>query len=88
MKIALVQRAANVERGLATVRASAEEGAKLVAFAELAFDRFRPQCRCVGDRLELAEPIPGPTTSRVAESHARRLFLRDRRPELYRRWFA
>ncbi|MDH3814984.1 MAG: carbon-nitrogen hydrolase family protein, partial [Acidobacteriota bacterium] len=26
--------------------------------------------------------------SEVAESHARRLFLRDRRPELYAEWLA
>jgi len=71
-KIALVQqrasedRAANVERGLAAVRVAAERGARLVAFAELAFDRFHPQRRCAGNRLELAEEIPGPTTERFA----------------------
>ena len=72
MKIALVQqrasedRAANVVRGLEAVRRSAGAGANLVAFAELAFERFHPRCRCSGGRLELAEEIPGPTTERFA----------------------
>jgi len=72
LKIALVQQsashdhAANVERGVAAVRRAAAEGARLVAFAELAFERFHPQCKCAGNRLELAEPVPGPTTERFA----------------------
>jgi len=72
MRIALVQqsasgsRAENVERGLAAVRRAAASGASIVAFAELAFDPFHPRCRRSGDRLELAEPIPGPTTERFA----------------------
>jgi N-carbamoylputrescine amidase len=72
VRIALVQqratpeREANVVRGLAAVRAAAARGAQLVAFAELAFDPFHPRCRCAGDRLQLAEPIPGPTTERFA----------------------
>ncbi len=70
--IALVQQAAsedfasNVERGVAAVRRAAAGGAKLVAFAELAFSRFHPRCHCAGDRRELAEPIPGPTTERFS----------------------
>lgn len=74
MKIALVQQAAgpdrgeNLARGLAAARRAAAEGARLVAYAELAFERFHPQCRCGdGDRLELAEPIPGPTTEAFRE---------------------
>ncbi|MGH7336768.1 MAG: carbon-nitrogen hydrolase family protein, partial [Myxococcota bacterium] len=72
MKVALVQqmsgadRESNVERGLAAVREAAAQSTDLVAFAELAFDRFHPQCRCTANRLELAEPIPGPTTERFA----------------------
>ena len=72
MKMALVQQSAagsretNLERGLAAVRTAAKQGASLVAFAELAFDRFHPRCRCVRSRLDLAEPIPGPTTERFA----------------------
>ena len=68
MKLALVQqaagpdRAANVEKGLGAVRRAAAAGADLVAFAELAFDRFYPQRRATPDVLALAEPVPGPTT--------------------------
>lgn len=72
MRIALAQhragtdRAESLERALAALRAAAEAGAELVAFPELAFDRFFPRSR--GDRSarELAEPVPGPTTDRVA----------------------
>lgn len=73
MRIALVQQVAgherrvNLERGLVAARRAAEAGAKLVAFAELAFDRFHPQRRAPsGPPLELAEPIPGPTTEAFA----------------------
>jgi predicted amidohydrolase len=68
MKIALIQqpvtldRAANLERGLAAAREAAAQGARLVTFAELAFEPFHPQQRAAGDPLLLAEPIPGPTT--------------------------
>ncbi|MBD3868978.1 MAG: carbon-nitrogen hydrolase family protein [Acidobacteria bacterium] len=68
MKIALVQqqafagREANRERGLEAVRTAAEAGAKLVCFAELAFDRFFPQEPADGDVTMLAEAIPGPAT--------------------------
>ncbi|RMH03307.1 MAG: carbon-nitrogen hydrolase family protein [Planctomycetota bacterium] len=72
MRIALVQqpagpdRAANRDRGLAALRRAAAAGADLVAFAELAFDPFWPQRPVAGDPLELAEPIPGPTTDAMA----------------------
>jgi predicted amidohydrolase len=68
VKIALVQqkatenRNANIQRGLAAVEQAAKEGARLVCFAELAFDPFYPQERATPDKLALAEPIPGPTT--------------------------
>ncbi len=72
MRIALVQQKAgpdkglNVERGLQAVRAAAAAGARLVAFAELAFERFHPQNPAGSDVLSLAEPIPGPTTGAFA----------------------
>lgn len=72
MRIALVQqraeadKATNVARGLAAVEAAARDGAQLVAFAELAFERFHPQRPASGDPLLLAEPIPGPTTDQFA----------------------
>ena len=68
MKIALVQQAATPDResnraaGLAAARTAAEAGAKMICFAELAFDRFFPQEPAVGDVTKLAEAIPGPAT--------------------------
>ncbi len=68
MKIALVQQAAshdksqNVQRGLAALERAAREGAELVAFAELAFERFYPQRPASPQPWRLGEPVPGPTT--------------------------
>ena len=78
MHIALVQQKAgpdkthNVERGLKAVRTAAAHGAQLVAFAELAFERFHPQVPAGPDVLGLAEPVPGPTT-RVFSALAKEL---------------
>jgi N-carbamoylputrescine amidase len=73
MRIALVQHQAgtnhadNVARGLEAVRKAADLGATLVAFPELAFTPFFPCSRCAGlPPLELAEPVPGPTTEAFA----------------------
>ena len=72
MKIALVQqpatedRAANRARGLEAVRSAARQGAQVIAFAELAFERFLPQDPATEQKLLLAEPIPGPTTELFA----------------------
>lgn len=72
MRIALVQqhatadKAANVRRGIAAVERAAREGARIVAFAELAFERFHPQRPAAGDPLTLAETVPGPTTDLFA----------------------
>jgi N-carbamoylputrescine amidase len=72
MRIALVQqratsdRAANVRRGLAALDAAAAQGARLVCFAELAFEPFHPQHPASGDVGSLAEPVPGPTTEAFA----------------------
>ena len=68
MKIALVQQMAgpdkkeNMERGLAALERAAGQGAQLVCYAELAFERFWPQKPAGADYAELAEPVPGPTT--------------------------
>ncbi len=73
MRIALIQqvatadRAANVERGLEAARNAAAEGADLICFAELAFDRFYPVVPASGDVSGLAETVPGPTTEAFAE---------------------
>jgi beta-ureidopropionase len=72
MKIALVQqhasldRQANLARGIEAFRRAVEKGARLVAYAELAFVRFLPQHRASARRLAWAEPIPGPTTEAFA----------------------
>ena len=78
LRIALVQqracadRADNVRRGLAAVERAAADGARMIAFAELAFEPFHPQEHARGDVLALAETVPGPTVERFAEA-ARRL---------------
>ena len=73
MRIALVQHqagplhAGNVARGLEAVREAAGLGAALVAFPELAFTPFFPCSPCGGPPpLDLAEPVPGPTTDAFA----------------------
>ncbi len=68
MRIALVQQhatgdpAENRERGRRAFLEAAAGGARLVAFAELAFSRFYPQVPAGPGSASLAEPIPGPTT--------------------------
>jgi N-carbamoylputrescine amidase len=68
MRIALIQqqagpdRSRNLARGLAAMDRAVDEGAELVAFAELAFEPFWPQRPAEGDVRRLAEPVPGPTT--------------------------
>ena len=72
LRIALVQqhagrdKAANVERGLDALGRAAAAGARLVAFAELAFEPFYPQRPAEAGVAALAEPIPGPTTEAFA----------------------
>ena len=69
MKIALVQqratpdRQANRRRGLKAVEEAAGQGAQVICFSELAFDPFYPQKPATREKLDLAEPIPGPTTA-------------------------
>lgn len=53
-------------RGLAALERAAAAGARLVGYAELAFEPFWPQSPADGDVLALAEPIPGPTTDAFA----------------------
>lgn len=66
MKIALVQqhatrdKAANVQRGLAAVDAAAAAGAKVVCFAELAFEWFYPQRPADSTIRGLTETLDGP----------------------------
>jgi N-carbamoylputrescine amidase len=80
MRIALVQshagedREENIRRSLASMGAARESGANLVCFPELALDRFFPQYRVCGWADSVAEPIPGPTSDRIA-ARARELGL-------------
>jgi beta-ureidopropionase len=80
MRIALAQlasppgRDANLGRALAAMTAAHEAGAELIAFPEVVLDPFFPQYRGDELALDLAEPIPGPTTDRIAE-RARELGL-------------
>ena len=73
MRIALVQQHAstdksdNIARGLAAVEAAASGGANLVAFAELAFDRFYPQRPAGADPHKYAESVPGLVTEAFTE---------------------
>jgi N-carbamoylputrescine amidase len=78
MKIALVQQHAtkdfeeNLQRGIDAFRQAAQQGAELVAFAELAFSWFLPQINATPESLARAEPVPGPTTekfSKLAKEH-------------------
>jgi N-carbamoylputrescine amidase len=68
IKIALVQqaashdKAANIKRGLQATRDAAAQGANVVCFAELGFERFYPQVPGDANVAELAEPIPGAMT--------------------------
>jgi N-carbamoylputrescine amidase len=73
MRIALVQQAAGEDRARNSARAldamgrAKELGADLVAFAELAVDRFFPQHEADRSAADVAEPIPGPTADRIAD---------------------
>jgi len=73
MKIALVQQQAtkdpreNLDRGTAAFRQAVEDGAQLVAFAELAFLPFLPQSPAAPQSVSYAETIPGPTVEKFRE---------------------
>jgi N-carbamoylputrescine amidase len=57
----------NVERAIETISTAGQKGADLVVFPELAVDRFFPR-HPDADVDSIAEPIPGPTTERVARA--------------------
>ena len=62
------------QQGLTTIKDAANAGADLVIFPELSFTPFYPRVpleeRSEEDLLDLAEPMPGPTTESVAEAAA------------------
>jgi N-carbamoylputrescine amidase len=80
MRVALAQlaaspdRAANLARALDVMGEAKRAGADLIAFPEVILDRFFPQVPGDLDALKLAEPVPGPTSDRIAE-RARELGL-------------
>jgi len=73
MKIALIQQHAlpdpgdNLERGVKAFQTAAENGAELIAYAELGLMWFLPQKPAGKDFLEHAETIPGPTTNTFSD---------------------
>ena len=77
MKIALVQHTptnnfeSTLSRGLAALEEAAQEGANVVAYPELAFTPFYPQHQADATSIDLAEPIPGPTTEAFQEAAKR-----------------
>lgn len=72
MRIALIQmsaspdREANLLHALERMGEASRRGAQLVAFPELAVDRFFPARPGDDSARRLAEPIPGPITDRIA----------------------
>ena len=73
MKIALVQQTAtadkqtNLQVGIENALKAIEAGAKIIGFAELAFEPFYPQEQAADGYKELAETIPGPITDAFCE---------------------
>jgi N-carbamoylputrescine amidase len=63
-------RAANLQTALSMMDKASEAGADLIAFAELALDRFFPQAPRQNETSLAAEPIPGPTADAVARKAA------------------
>lgn len=68
MKIALIQQHCgtdkyeNMQRGLKAANRAADNGAKIICFAELAFEPFYPQHDNPSNPLTYAETVPGPIT--------------------------
>src|SRR5207249_4508178 len=56
----------NVARGLRAFEAAARAGARVIAFAELAFEPFYPQTPAGPGSRGQAEPVPGPITDAFA----------------------
>ena len=91
MKIALIQqestadRELNRDRGIEAVKRASKKGANVICFAELAFDPFYPQSPATEKEDILYCDID---LIEAKKSHARRLFFRDRRPDLYAEWLS
>jgi len=78
MRLALAQlaatpdRDANLAKALDAMDRAADGGAEVIAFPELAIDRFFPQSRGNDRARALAEPLPGPITEAVRRKAAER----------------
>lgn len=74
MRVALIQQHAgadrerNLDRLLEAMGRAADAGAELAVFAELARDPFFPRRPDHPRAADWAEPIPGPTTERLADA--------------------
>jgi predicted amidohydrolase len=77
MKIALIQQSAttnrrlNLRRGISAAEKAARQGARLICFAELAFEPFYPQRPAKKDHKKKAETVPGPITNAFADLAAK-----------------
>jgi N-carbamoylputrescine amidase len=58
-------REANLNAAIEAIRKAAQQGAALICFPEMGFDRFFPQQRADTRFFDLAEPVPGPTVQRL-----------------------
>lgn len=73
MKIGLIQQSCsadkkeNLRKGLNSARQAAEAGAKIICFAELAFEPFYPQYKNPDNPAGDAETIPGDATDLFSE---------------------
>ncbi len=72
LRVALAQihasgdRQETLGRALEAMARAAADGAGLIAFPEVALDRFFPQRRHDPRAADLAEPVPGPLSDRIA----------------------
>ena len=79
-KIALAQVSAsesredNIRNAFVLMEQAKKEGASLICFPEMAFDRFFPRVRADKRYFSLAEPIPGPMVERF-QKKAKKLEL-------------
>jgi len=77
MKIALIQQKAgtvkqtNLQKGMAAAEEAARQGARVIAFAELAFEPFYPQVPASTDKNDLAETLAGPIISSLSKLAAK-----------------
>jgi beta-ureidopropionase len=61
-------REANLAAAIEAIHQAASSGAELICFPEMGFSPFFPQVRADPSFFDWAEPIPGPTTERLAEA--------------------